>query len=133
LLVAPHLFPNHAPITAPSQVSRFELLLRMGAGAALTFAVTVAANQFGPTWAGVLAVFPILSTVLAVFSYRRAGAQFTITLLRAMAFGMYSFIAFCSTLAFALPHLAMTAAFGLALLVCLAIQRATQRWLVISR
>jgi uncharacterized membrane protein (GlpM family) len=128
-LLAPRLYPTSRVEHAAWRLSRFDLLLRMAAGAVLTLLVAVAASTLGPSWAGVLAVFPILSLVLAVFSYRRAGAQFTIALLHAMAAGLYSFVAFCGTLAFALPRLTTAEAFGSALLVCLGVQRVTQRWL----
>jgi hypothetical protein len=44
----------------------------------------------------------------------------------AWSIGLYSFTAFCTTLAFALPQLGIAAAFGLAVLAC----AATQLWLM---
>ena len=53
----------HATVAA---LGRFELSLRMLAGALLTLAVTALAGWAGPSWSGLLAVFPLLSIVLCV-------------------------------------------------------------------
>jgi hypothetical protein len=127
LLAAPRLLPHGM---APASVGRappWELWLRMGAGAALTLAVTGAAEGIGAAWSGVLSVFPVLSFVLAVFSQRLHGADFAIALLRAMATGMWSFAAFCLALALALPALGVAGGFTAALAATLAVQWLTRR------
>ncbi|PAU51029.1 hypothetical protein [Pseudomonas sp. PICF141] len=50
-----------------------KLLLRMLAGALLTLAVTLLASTVGERWSGLLAVFPVLGSVMAVFSQHTAG------------------------------------------------------------
>jgi hypothetical protein len=129
LLVAPRLFPQ-APVQAGAhQVGPVEIGCRMAAGAALTVAVTWVAGGVGTAWSGLLAVFPVLGGVLAVFSHRMQGAGFASALLRGMATGMASFVGFCFVLAMALPSLGVAAAFSLAALASLAVQAGTRRWL----
>jgi hypothetical protein len=97
----------------------------MLAGATLTVAVTFLASFIGPAWSGLLAVFPVLGIVLAVFSHRAHGASFAAALLRAMATGLYSFFVFCLVLAVALPHLGISGSFATALAMSLVVQTLT--------
>jgi hypothetical protein len=52
---------------------------------------------------------------------------FAATLLRAMAAGLYSFVAFCFTLSLALPRLGVALGFAVAMMAALAVQLATRR------
>ncbi|EJN20822.1 hypothetical protein PMI36_03886 [Pseudomonas sp. GM79] len=104
LLAAPYLFPSVQPIVSGPTPKSDKLLLRMMAGALLTLAVTLLASTVGERWSGLLAVFPVLGSVMAVFSQQTRGPAFTAVLLRATATGMYSFAAFCLVLALALPQ-----------------------------
>ena len=126
LLVAPRLFPNVRP-EAPGRFSRGELLLRMAAGAMLTLAVAAAAARIGGTWSGLFALFPVLGSVLAVFSHRNSGAGHAATLLQGMSRGLLSLVAFCATAAWLLPSRPPAVAFGVAVAACLATQLATMR------
>lgn len=125
LLVAPAAFPSPEPDVRARSLSQSELVLRMAAGAALTVAVSGLAAAVGSTWSGLLAVFPVLGIVLAVFSHRTGGAAHASALLRSMATGLYSFTAFCSALSFALQVATIPAAFALAFSASIAAQAAT--------
>jgi len=103
--------------------------MRMVAGATLTLIITAFASHVGARWSGVSAVFPILGSLLAVFSHRAQGARFAAALLRAMATGMYSFAAFCFVLSIALRHMSIPMAFMTAVIVSLAVQIATKRYI----
>lgn len=128
LLAAPHLFPSVQPILSGPAPKSDKLLLRMIAGALLTLAVTLLANTVGDRWSGLLAVFPVLGSVMAVFSQQTRGPAFTAALLRATATGMYSFSAFCLVLTLALPALGMNA-FVLGVAVSVAMLGVTKRLL----
>lgn len=129
LLAAPTAFPSPSENTRARSLSAAQVGLRMGAGALLTMAVSAVASEVGGTWSGLLAVFPVLGMVLAVFSHRADGPLFAATLLRAMATGLYSFATFCSALAMTLPHMSLAAAFVIATGLALTVQAATKRWL----
>ena len=131
LTLAPAAFPAAVPETRSPSLSIAQVLLRMGAGAALTLAVSAIAATVGSRWSGLLAVFPVLGIVLAVFSHRAHGAAFASALLRAMATGLYSFAAFCSVLALALQHTTVPAAFAIAAGTAIAVQAATRRQLTL--
>lgn len=122
LAAAQRAFPPVAPADPGKPLPHRELVLRMIAGAALTLAVTGAAGALGATWSGLLTVFPLLGSVLAVFSHRGHGAPYAITLLRAMASGLYGFAAFCLCLSLALPAYGITLSFAGAVTVALVVQ-----------
>jgi hypothetical protein len=126
LAATPHIVPKASFRSTGRAMSRRELAARMAAGAMLTLGVTVAAGALGPRWSGLLAVFPVLASVLAVFSHRAQGAMFATALLRAMAAGMYSLSAFCFVLAIALPRLGTPGAFALAIGATAVVQAATR-------
>ena len=126
LLLAPRVFPRVVP-EASHRPGRQELLLRMAAGGALTLAVAQAAAQLGGRWSGLLALFPVLASVLAVFSHRHSGPGFAATLLQGLARGMFSLVAFFAVLAPLLPRRPLAEAFGAAVLACLLVQLATLR------
>lgn len=128
LLVAPYLFPSVQPIVSAPAPKSDKLLLRMIAGALLTLAVTLLASTVGERWSGLLAVFPVLGSVMAVFSQQTRGPAFTAALLRATATGMYSFAAFCLVLALALPGMGLSA-FALGVAVSVGMLGVTKRLL----
>ena len=111
LLPAPRWFPRAEPRAIVAVPPRGEIYLRMAAGAVLVLAVTAAAAALGAQLSGLLAMFPVISTVLAVFSHRQCGHEFTICLLRGIVFGWYAFLAFCVVLGWALPQWGIGAAF----------------------
>jgi len=122
LLVAPKFFPRiAAPALAPT-LPKWELPLRMLAGAAFTLAVTALAAAIGPSWSGMFAVFPVITIVMSVFSHRASGPAYTATLLRAMIWGLYSLASFCLVLAVSLPQLGVAVSFLAAIAASLAVQ-----------
>jgi hypothetical protein len=117
------LFPRLAVRHAPRALPKGELAIRMAAGAALTLLVTGVASGVGPAWTGLLAMFPVLGTVLAVFSHRAGGSAFVVELLRAMTRGQYASALFCLSLALLLPEVGLAAAFAAAVALALAAHR----------
>jgi hypothetical protein len=126
LFAAPRIFPRPAPEHGGRAVGRGELAARMLAGALLTVAVTLVAGVVGPRWSGSLAIFPVLASVLAVFSHRAQGPAFVAALLRSMTLGMGSLATFCLVLATTLPMLGLVAAFTLATAGTALVQAATR-------
>lgn len=126
LALAPRAYPEAPPLQPSGAAPRGDLLLRMVAGALLVLLVTGFAEPLGARMSGLLAMFPVMATVLAVFSQRQHGPGFAIRLLRAMVYGYYAFAGFCLALALALPRLPLAGAFALALGIALALQALTR-------
>jgi hypothetical protein len=120
------LLPS-APWPAPAGAALpwWDLPARAFAALGLVLALTAASGALGPHLSGLLAPFPIVTSVLAVFTHAHGGAAQVGILLRNFLFGFYGFAAFCFTLAVALPELATAAAFGIATAAALAVQATT--------
>lgn len=103
----------------------WDLPARALAALGLVLALTAVSGALGPHLSGLLAPFPIITSVLAVFTHAHGGVAQVDTLLRNFLFGFYGFAAFCFVLAIALPGLGIAAAFGLAVAAALAVQAAT--------
>ncbi|MFZ5528865.1 MAG: hypothetical protein ACOZE7_19590 [Pseudomonadota bacterium] len=121
--LAPRLYPtpSAAPAATPHRASN-DLWLRMLAGALLTGTVTHLAPHMGPTLSGMLAMSPVMGSVLAAFTHRHEGAPATLRLLKGMVLGYYAFSAFCIVLALTLPTWPLAPSFALALAIALSIQ-----------
>lgn len=78
-----------------------DLPLRLVAGALLTLAVTQSAHLLGGNWSGILAVFPVIGSVLAIFTHRSQGAAAVTQLYRGMVKGLCSLTLFFLILSFA--------------------------------
>jgi hypothetical protein len=87
--------------------------------------LTAVSGALGPHLSGLLAPFPIITSVLAAFTHAHGGVAQVNVLLRNFLLGFYGFAAFCFTLAVALPALATAVAFGLAVVAALAVQAVT--------
>jgi hypothetical protein len=129
LWLAPRLYPAlPAAAKAPSKPAN-DMLLRMSLGALLVLLVTHFAASLGPGLSGVLAMFPVMGTVLVLFTHRAAGAAAAVQLLRGMVLGFYSFSTFCAVLAWALPVAGPGLAFMLALVAAGTVQVLSRFWL----
>lgn len=122
LFIAPRLFPRAQSKWGSRALPAHELLLRMAAGAGMVLAVTAAAEGLGTTWTGLLAAFPVMSTVLAVFSHRANGPGFVVALLRAMIGGFYAYIAYCLCVATLLENWGIAVTFVVAVVVAVVVQ-----------
>ncbi|HEV3424022.1 MAG TPA: hypothetical protein VG105_09630 [Paraburkholderia sp.] len=119
--------PRTAAVAAGAPLTRTDLIGRMTAGVVLTVLVTSISGSVGPTWSGLLAVFPLLGIVLSVSSHRARGPDFVISLLRGMVLGRFSFAAFCLFLSFSLPYQQPLLAFGEAAALAMGVQWLTRR------
>ena len=90
----------------------------------LVLAVTIAADALGPTLSGQLAAFPVLTSVLLVFTHLTRGAVEVQVLIRAFLLGFYGFAVFSLVLALVLDDLTIAASFALATVAAMAMQLA---------
>jgi hypothetical protein len=114
-----------APDAVPAEIGAlpwWDLPARGLAAMALVLALTAASGALGPGLSGLLAPFPIITSVLAVFTHVHGGVVQVRVLLRNFLVGFYGFAGFCFVLAISLPSLRTAVAFSLALAVAVAIQ-----------
>lgn len=99
MLLTPKILPGQ-PLLPLAASHLKDLPLRLLAGAGLTVLVTQMAFFLGSQWSGVLAAFPIIGSILAVFTHVRQGAAAVAQLYRGMVQGFYSFSVFFMVLAY---------------------------------
>ena len=119
--------PRSTSVAAAVSLSRTDLMGRMMAGAALTIVVTAISGWAGAAWSGLLAVFPLLGSILSVSSHRAHGPEFVISLFRGMVLGRFSFAAFCLALSFSLPYVRPLVAFIAAAILAMLVQWVTKQ------
>jgi len=128
LLLVPLAFPT-VPRWVTGKTVTSDLPWRLVSAATLVLLVTYLANHLGPRLSGLLAMFPVMSTVLVGFSHRQSGGQFATRLLRGMVYGYFGFACFCAVLALTLPELGIGAAFILALTIALLVHLIARRFM----
>jgi len=103
---------------------RWDLPVRALCALALVLTLTAVAGWLGPQLSGLLAPFPIIATVLAIFTHAQRGTDELLRLQRGLVSGFGAFVLFCFTLAIALPSMGTAAGFALASVVALLTQSA---------
>lgn len=128
LVAAPRLFPHiaHDALSNGRKLGNADVFFRMLAAAVLVYAVTHFAAAMGPRWSGVMAMFPVISIVMAPFSQHYCGHGFAVRLLRGVILGWYALVAFCLLLFLLLPQVAFWPAILLASAGAIGVQAASR-------
>ena len=120
----PRLQP--APLYAPARYSRTDLPIRLVATATLVVSLTGLANRLGPSLSGLLNAFPVLTTIIAVFTHAQRGRAAMVHFLNGYLQSVVGFALFCVVMAAALPWLGLARA----LIAALAVQFASHALLL---
>ncbi|MGZ3159191.1 MAG: hypothetical protein ACXU7H_08910 [Burkholderiaceae bacterium] len=127
LLIAAKSYPR-VSIDLPREIPPgSDLIYRMLAAAALVLLLTFFSAQLGSNLTGLLSVFPVMGSVLGVFSHRHYGAGFAIKILQGMVQGFYAFTVFCLILAYGLKTQPWLLCFLMATLAAVVIQMLLMR------
>lgn len=102
LIATPFCLPK-LHLTQTRQAAKSHIVYRMLTATALVLGITGTAKLLGETWSGLLAVFPVIGLVLALFTHQSHGAGHVAQVFRGMVRGLYSFVGFFLTLHFLLP------------------------------
>lgn len=100
----------------------WDLPARAVSTAVLVTVVTTAAASLGPTLTGVLAPFPIATSVVAAFALAQGGAEVATATLSGVLRGLWGFAAFCFVVAVLTEPVGGPQAFGIAAACTLALQ-----------
>lgn len=100
---------------------KFDLPLRMGVATLFVIALTQAAQWLGPAWSGVLTPFPIITSILAIFTHQQQGRRGCIRIMRGLLIGMFGFASAALVIGLMLQHFPLavtyTAGFGASIVV----------------
>ncbi len=100
----------------------WDLPLRAVSALALMLVLTAVAGQLGAKLSGLLAPFPVIASVLAVFTHTQHGRQDLLRIMRGFVTGLVGYALFCFVLAVALGPLGTAQSFLLATAAALATQ-----------
>jgi hypothetical protein len=103
-------------------IPAWDLPLRALSALALVLALTAVAGQLGAKLSGLLAPFPVIASVLAVFTHAQHGEQDLLRIMRGFVVGLVAYALFCFALAVTLGSVGITEAFLLATAAALATQ-----------
>jgi hypothetical protein len=121
-LVALAVLPEPGPAGPAKPLPSWDLPVRAVAAAAMVLALTAASSALGSHLSGLLAPFPIITSVLAAFTHAQRGPNETLALLRGMLRGFFAYALFCVAAATTLPAMSTAAAFTIACAAALALQ-----------
>ena len=121
--VMPTAPPSPPPPPPPSSPPPpWDLPARAAATALLVTALTTTAAQLGPDMTGVLAPFPIGTSVVATFALAQGGPAVAVATLRGVLRGLWGFAAFCFLVAVLAEPLGGGGAFAAAVTCTIALQ-----------
>jgi hypothetical protein len=100
----------------------WDLPLRGASALALVLALTALAGQLGAKLSGLLAPFPVIASVLAVFTHALHGEDDLLRIMRGFVLGLVAYALFCFALAESLRSLSIAAGFAIAVAAALATQ-----------
>jgi hypothetical protein len=98
---------------------RWDTPLRMLVATGFVLGLTGVASILGPQLSGLLAPFPMFTTILAVFTHHFHGAIFTRQLLRAVVAGSFTFVTFFLVISLLVNRWGIEITFGLALVAAM--------------
>jgi hypothetical protein len=92
----------------------WDLPLRGLSALALVLALTALAGQLGAKLSGLLAPFPVIASVLAVFTHAQHGEEDLLRIMRGFVIGLVAYALFCFALTVSLESLSIAESFLLA-------------------
>lgn len=126
------LMPRGLRSAEPQPHGRWELPLRMAIATTLVVGITALASRAGPLLTGLLLLVPVSTSTVGAFVLARAGPAVLVRMLRGLAWGCFSFVAFFVVAGAALTTMPIGLAFALSALAALGCSGMTWR-LAISR
>ena len=113
--------------TGPNEVtdalpSRWDIPMRMVIATAFVVLLTTLAPSLGPRLTGLLAPFPLFTTILIAFAHHQSGPAAAINVVRGVLMGLFSYAGFFFVLATLLVPVGIGPAFAIAIIAELAMQ-----------
>lgn len=119
LVAVPRAVQEQVSVASPPA---WDLPLRAVSALALVLALTALAGQLGAQLSGLLAPFPVVASVLAVFTHAQHGEDDLLRIMRGFVTGLVAYALFCYTLSESLGSFGIAESFLLATAVALATQ-----------
>lgn len=118
LTTSARFIPYHNPIASPW----WDLPARMTIATVIVVTLTAAASLVGAQIAGILACFPVFTSILAVFAHRMKGPEMAMQVLRGMVLSLYGFATFFFLIGLIIVEVGILPAFVIATVCSLLMQ-----------
>ena len=112
--VAYRIMPESPETAPPPNLPRWEIPVRMGVATVMLLVITGLANSLGPRLSGLLTTFPVVTTVIGVFTHHFEGGRAVTRLLRGLIAGLFTFAAFFIVIASTISTWGLIPSFALA-------------------
>ncbi len=122
LAAALRLMPAGSTRAGGATLPGWDLPVRVVIGTTVVLALTAAAPALGSRTSGLLAMLPVIATVLAIFTHRRDGAETAIGVLRGILTGLFGTAAFLAVVSASVQRFGVAIAFGAAIGTVVVIQ-----------
>ena len=119
------MMPSAPSPPAAAVLPWWDLPARALCALSLVLTLTAVSGALGPHLSGLLAPFPVVTSVLAVFTHALGGSGQVGVLLRNFLLGFYGFASFSFTLTVTLPVFTTAVAFSLATAAAIVVQATT--------
>ena len=127
------LFPKIALVASRRKASSWQIPIRILAATTMVLLITTLAAWLGSQLSGLLSVFPVYATILAVSIQRSQGATPVAQLLHGIVVGSFTAATFFLVLAAAMENYGIFLAFALAIVISLAIHGCSFKMLANQR
>lgn len=111
------LFPVASQQQVPTKRLPYDIVIRMVIATLFVVLITQIAAMLGPTWSGILTPFPIITSILAIFTQYLQGSSAAIITLRSTVMGMFGFTTFLFLQALLLPMLSLGVSLFIGLII----------------
>lgn len=126
-VLALQLLPAEGAAGAAPRSNLWDVPLRMAVGTAVVVLVTAAAPLLGAGTSGILAMLPIIGSILAVFAQRAGGAAHGIAIQRGILSGLFGTAAFLAVVGGSIEGVPIAVSFGIGLVAVVLVQAVALR------
>lgn len=96
---------------------KYDIPIRMLVATLFVLFITGIAKLLGPAWSGILTPFPIITSILAMFTHYLQGSKAAIIVLRGIMIGLVGFTTFLFLQAYLLQEFSIAVSFAIAFVV----------------
>ncbi len=96
---------------------KYDIPIRMLVATLFVLFITGIAKLLGPAWSGILTPFPIITSILAMFTHYLQGSKAAIIVLRGIMIGLVGFTTFLFLQAYLLQEFSIVVSFAIAFVV----------------
>ncbi len=128
LIATNRLLPYPATAAVPGRLPAWDIPARMVCTFVLVAVIMVTTDVLGPQRSGLVASYPVILTVIGVFTLRQWGPDALLRVLRGISLSLLTFVGFFAVIGFAAPVLGLSASYAAATATALCIGGTLVGW-----